>query len=217
VKRKKIRLVLVDDHTLVREGIKRMVEDSPDIQVIGESDGYPACMEVIVKRRPDLVLMDIRLISGSGLDACEEIKRLYPEIKVVLLSAFAEGFMILRAIRHKADAYLLKDVNTENIVNAVHRVMAGEKVWDKVIVEFLVENESRRHDDIYTRHTTLTLQEREIAKLVAEGKTNNEIGETMNLKEKTIRNYLSTIMGKLNVTRRTQVAAAYMEQLHSSK
>lgn len=206
----KIKVLIVDDHELLRRGLVTLLEGADNIEVCGEAEGMASAISEYERAQPDVVLLDVRLKDGNGLDCCRELKKLNSEsVRVLFLSGYPEEQLIMEAVRAGADGYLLKAVRSEQLIDAIERVHAGEPVWDPVVTKYLVRKEQVRSEDQVALIKSLSKQEMRIASYVAEGLTNKEIGVEMNLAEKTVRNYLANAMSKLAVSRRAQLAALY--------
>ena len=205
-----IPLVIVDDSELVRAGLKALLTAEPDFRVVAEAASVAAGVEVCVQQRPTVALLDIRLPDGSGLDACRQILRRCPEVRVLVLTSVIDDRLVEDAIRAGAHGYLLKEIDGRGLVAAIRDVAAGKSILDPAVtarVMALVRsgNEGRRGLDL------LSPQERRVLALIAEGCTNKEIGVRLGLSEKTVKNYLSTVFEKLQVSRRAEAAALYAQ------
>jgi two-component system response regulator DevR len=204
----KLRIVLVDDHEVVRLGLRALLERQPDLVVVGEAETAHEAVRAVESLAPDVVVLDIRLPGRSGVEACAEIKRRRPETKIVMLTSYAEDEVLLDAIAAGAEGYVLKQVGSDDLVQALRRVGRGEKLLDSRLTSqvFAKLREMREHERAEA-FAGLSEQELRVLALVAEGKTNREIGETLYLSEKTVRNYVSDILAKLGHTSRAQAAA----------
>ncbi len=208
----KYRILLVDDHEVVRLGLKALLERHPQFEVVGEAGTAREALEQVSRIRPDVVLMDIRLPGTSGIEACEEITKNYPNTKVVMLTSYAEDEMLFSAIRAGASGYVLKQIGAEDLVRAIESVGRGEATLDPAVTQ-KVFHEVRRavKEEEAAAFSNLSQQERHVLLLVSEGKTNREIAKTLFLGEGTVRNYVSSILSKLGVSNRAE-AAAYAVQ-----
>lgn len=205
-----ITVLIVDDHELLRRGLATLLESAKGIQVCGEADGMASAIREYQKILPDVVILDVRLKDGNGLDCCRELKRLGGDrVRVLFLSGYPEEQLIMEAVRAGADGYLLKAVRSERLIGAIKTVVDGEPVWDPVVTKYLVRKEQVRAEDQIALIKSLSKQEMRIASYVAEGMTNKEIAMEMSLAEKTVRNYLANAMSKLGVSRRAQLATLY--------
>jgi two-component system response regulator DevR len=204
----KLRIVLVDDHEVVRLGLRTLLERQPDLIVVGEAETANEAVQAVESLAPDVVVLDIRLPGRSGVEACAEIKRRRPETKIVVLTSYAEDEVLLDAIAAGAEGYVLKQVGSDDLVQALRRVGRGERLLDPRLTDQvfakLREMRERERAEAFAR---LSGQELRVLALVAEGKTNREIGEALYLSEKTVRNYVSDILSKLGHTSRAQAAA----------
>jgi two-component system response regulator DevR len=204
----KLRIVLVDDHEVVRLGLRALLERQPDLTVVGEAESASEAVRAVESLAPDVVVLDIRLPGRSGVEACAEIKRRRPETKIVMLTSYADDEVLLDAIAAGAEAYVLKQVGSDDLVQALRRVGRGERLLDphltKQVFAKLREMRERERAEAFAG---LSEQEFRVLALVAEGKTNREIGEALYLSEKTVRNYVSDILTKLGHTSRAQAAA----------
>ena len=203
----KIRVALVDDHALVRLGLKTLINDQADMEVIGEAWTATEAVQMVQSLRPAVVLMDIRLPGEGGLEATRRILALLPETKVVILTSFADEELVMSAIRAGAVGYLLKEVGNEEVLRGIRAAAQGESVMDPVTTTRLfarVRASDRKEDEDAFRDLT----EREMAVLyeVQQGKTNAEIAESLNISEKTARNYVSAILEKLQLSNRIELA-----------
>lgn len=208
----KHRILLVDDHEVVRLGLKALLERHPQFEVVGEAGNAREALEQVSRIRPDVVLMDIRLPGTSGIEACEEITKNYPNTKVVMLTSYAEDEMLFSAIRAGASGYVLKQIGAEDLVRAIESVGRGEATLDPTVTQ-RVFHEVRRavKEEEAAAFSNLSQQERHVLLLVSEGKTNREIAKTLFLGEGTVRNYVSSILSKLGVSNRAEAAAYAVE------
>lgn len=189
-----IRLLLVDDHKVVRLGLRALLEAEPDIQVAGEAATATEAIQMIDQLRPDLVLMDIRLPDQNGIAACRQIRQHWPDIQVLMLTSFADEELVLEAISAGAAGYVLKQLDTNELVNAVHAVGRGDAVLDPAVTKkILARVRCAEHEAQSAAFRDLSERELQVLALVAEGKTNAEIADVLILSEKTVRNHVSTI------------------------
>ncbi len=205
-----IRVMIVDDHEVVRQGVRALLEAADDVVVSGEAGGVDESVEVAESTRPDVVIMDVRLEDGSGIEACREIRARRPDTKVIMLTSFADDEALFASIMAGASGYVLKQVRGGDLINSVRAVAQGQSLLDPAVtgpvLERLRKGKHLLKDEKLAR---LSPQEERILTLVAEGKTNREIGEALHLAEKTVKNYVSSILSKLEVARRAE-AAAYL-------
>jgi two-component system, NarL family, response regulator DevR len=207
-------LLVVDDHEVVRQGLVALLGRRPEFQVVAEAGTAAEAVSAARKFRPALVIMDVRLPDGSGIEACREIRAELPETRVVMLTSYPDEDAVLSAIVAGASGYLLKQVRARDLVAALEAVGRGESLLDPAVTGRVLERVRRiATSDQPDELAQLTDQERKILLLVAEGKTNKEIAADVFLSDKTVKNYVSSILAKLNLERRAQ-AAAYMARLH---
>jgi DNA-binding NarL/FixJ family response regulator len=203
-----LRLLLVDDHEVVRQGLQALLDRRPAFQVAAQAGTVAEAIAAAQRYQPDLVLMDVRLPDGSGVEACRAIRAERPETRVVMLTSYPDEEAVLAAILAGASGYLLKEIRGRDLVAALEAVGRGDSLLDPAVTERVLERVRRMaagaaHDEL----AELTGQERKILLLVAEGKTNREIASEVFLSEKTVKNYVSSILSKLDLQRRAQVAA----------
>ncbi|HET9996412.1 MAG TPA: response regulator transcription factor [Nocardioides sp.] len=201
----RIRVFLLDDHEIVRRGIKELLESEPDIVVVGESGLADEAARRIPALRPDVAILDARLPDGSGIDVCREIRSLDPEIKALILTSYDDDEALFAAIMAGAAGYTLKQVRGNDLVETVRRVAAGESTLDPSVTAAVLER-IRNGPPVDDELERLTAQEQRILDLIGEGMTNRQIGERMFLAEKTVKNYVSSMLAKLGLTSRTQAA-----------
>ncbi len=203
----RIRVALVDDHALVRLGLKTLINDQPDMEVVGEAGTAAEALQVVESLHPQVVLMDIRLPGEGGLEATRQIVAHTSDVKVVMLTSFADEELVMSAIRAGAVGYLLKEVGNEEVLRGIRSAAKGESVMDPATTTRLfarVRASDRKADEDAFRDLT----DREMAILleVQEGKTNAEIAQSQHISEKTARNYVSTLLEKLQMTNRIELA-----------
>ncbi len=205
-----IRIGFIDDHTLFRHSLTHVLNAEPDMQVVGDAAGRRDGLAMIGQHKPDILIQDINLGSDDGLEVMHEIKTTVPHLKCLVLTGMVEDSHILRAIRKQADGYLLKDCSIPVIVEAIRKLARGQKMWDPSLIARLAEMDPKPCGNAGGGSVNkLTPIEQKIAHLIAEGHTNREIGKQLHLAEKTIRNRVSLILEKLQVPRRTKIAALY--------
>lgn len=203
-----IRLLVVDDHEVVREGLVALLDRRPGLQVVGQAGSVAEAISQAARLEPDLVVMDVRLPDGSGVEACREIRSQRPETRVVMLTSYPDEEAVLSAIVAGASGYLLKQIRARDLVAALETVAAGGSLLDPAVTERVLERIRRvAASDVPDEIASLTAQERRILALVAEGKTNREIAAEVYLSDKTVKNYVSSILSKLDLERRAQAAA----------
>jgi two-component system response regulator DevR len=203
-----LRIVIVDDHEVVRLGLRTLLENHPNFTVVGEAAAVKEAVQKTLLLRPDVVVMDVRLLGGSGIDACRQIVAQAPEIKVIMLTSYAEDELLFDAIAAGACGYVLKQIGSDDLVRALESVGRGEALLDPTLTQRVFarvrEAARKEHAEAFV---DLTDQEMRILSHVAEGKTNREIAEVLYLGEGTVRNYVSSILRKLNLTNRAEAAA----------
>jgi DNA-binding NarL/FixJ family response regulator len=206
-------LLVVDDHEVVRQGLVALLGRRPGFQVVAEAGTVAEAIEAAQRFRPDLVIMDVRLPDGSGIEACREIRSELPDTRVVILTSYPDEEAVLSAIVAGASGYLLKQIRARDLVAALEAVGRGESLLDPAVTGRVLDRIRRiATSDQPDELAQLTAQERRILLLVAEGKTNKEIAAEVFLSDKTVKNYVSSILAKLNLERRAQVAA-YMAKV----
>jgi DNA-binding NarL/FixJ family response regulator len=204
----RLRILLVDDHEVVRLGLKALIERQPDMEVVAEADTAASAVARALAFKPEVVLMDIRLGSGSGIDACREIMAQLPETKVVMLTSYADDDVLFEAIQAGAAGYVLKQAGGQDVVRALQAVAQGQALLDPALTERVFAQVRRAaRDQQAAAFTMLSEQEQKVLALVAAGQTNREIALTMHLSDGTVRNYVSNILGKLGVSNRAEAAA----------
>ena len=203
-----LRLLVVDDHEVVRQGLVSLLDRREHFQVVAEAGTAAEAVEMARKFEPDLVVMDVRLPDGSGIEACREIRAEFPKTRVVILTSYPDEEAVLSAIIAGASGYLLKQIRSRDLVSALESVGRGESLLDPAVTEKVLDRVRRIATGTYTDEMAqLTQQEQKILLLVAEGKTNKEIASEVFLSDKTVKNYVSSILSKLNLERRAQAAA----------
>ena len=205
-----LRVMLVDDHGIVREGIRAMLQAEDDIVVTAEAGTVREAVDEAARTRPDVVVMDVRLTDGSGIEATREIRAHRSETRVLMLTSFADDEALFASIMAGASGYVLKQVKSGDLLRAIRAVGAGDSLLDPGVTSAVLDRLRRgKHLMKDEKLARLSPQEERILTAVADGKTNKEIGEDLNLAEKTVKNYVSSILSKLEVARRAE-AAAYL-------
>jgi two-component system response regulator DevR len=209
---KQLRIIIVDDHEVVRLGLRTLLDRHPDFTVIDEAGTAREAIEKSLHHQPDVVVMDVRLQGGSGIEACRKIVAEDPDIKVIILTSYAEDEMLFDAISAGAAGYVLKQIGGDELVNSIERVGRGEALLDPSLVQrvFVRVREAARKEEA-AAFAELTDQELRVLGQVAEGKTNREIAKVLFLGEGTVRNYVSSILSKLGLTNRAEAAAYAVE------
>ena len=201
-----IGVFLLDDHEIVRRGVRELLEAEPDIKVVGEAGTAASALARIPALRPDVAVLDVRLPDGDGVSVCRDIRSSMPEVACLMLTSFGDDEALFDAIMAGAAGYVLKQIRGTDLVGAVRTVASGESMLDPEAASRVMRRmreAARRSDPL----AELTAQERRILELIGEGLTNRQIGERMYLAEKTVKNYVSALFAKLGMERRTQVAA----------
>jgi DNA-binding NarL/FixJ family response regulator len=210
---KPIRLLLVDDHEIVRIGLKTLLSRFPRINVVGEAGSVAQAVSEAARLTPDVVLLDIRLPDGSGFDACRQIQKQPTETRVLVLTSFVNDSIILEATAAGADGYLLKEINGDALVRAIETVAAGQSILDPSITRRVLGLIQPNTEAVAGgKLAMLSAQEKRVLALVAEGKTNKEIAAVLGLSDKTVKNYFSNVLDKLQLTRRSQAAVFFIQQ-----
>jgi len=208
----KTRVLLVDDHEVVRLGLMTLINDQPDLQVVGEAGTTAEALRAVERLRPDVVLMDIRMPGEGGIEATQQIVSRFPETKVVMLTSFADDELVVRAIRAGAVGYVLKQVGNAELLRAIAAAARGEALLDPSTTARLLsrvrETERKADEDAFR---ALSDREMDVLAELTRGKSNAEIGQILNLSEKTVRNYVSTILEKLHLTNRVELATYAVE------
>ncbi len=202
----KTRVLLCDDHEVVREGLRVLVARQEGMSVVGEAGTVAEAIEAAARSKPDVVIMDVRLPDGSGVEACRAIREARPETKVIMLTSYADDDALFASIIAGASGYLLKQTRGQAVVDAITAVAAGRSLLDPDVTGKVLERVRQSRDDDPVL-AALTQQERKVLSGLAEGHTNREIGETLFLSEKTVKNYVSRILDKLGLSRRAEAAA----------
>src|ERR1700730_4239411 len=204
-----LRVVLVDDHEVVRNGIKALLQETPDVAVVGEAGTVKDAIERAEWARPDVVIMDVRLPDGSGIEATREIRARLPTTQVLMLTTFSDDEALFASIMAGAAGYVLKQIRGADLVRAVQTVGRGESLLDPAVTKGLLDRIRRgKHLLKDERLARLSAQEERILEMIAQGKTNREIGDKLRLAEKTVKNYVTSILSKLEVARRASLCVA---------
>ena len=205
-----LRIMLVDDHEIVRNGIRAMLDAQDDIVVTTEAGSVHEAIDEAARTRPDVIVMDVRLSDGSGIEATREIRANRPETKVLMLTSFADDEALFASIMAGASGYVLKQVKSGDLLRAIRAVGAGDSLLDPSVTNAVLDRLRKgKHLMKDEKLARLSPQEERILQLIAEGWTNRQIGEELRLAEKTVKNYVSSILSKLEVARRAE-AAAYL-------
>jgi two-component system response regulator DevR len=208
----KINVLLVDDHEIVRLGLMTLINDQEDMQVVAEAGTTEEALELVEQNLPEVILMDVRLPGEGGIDAARKISARFPGVKVIMLTSYVDDELVFNAIRAGAVGYVLKQVGNDELLRAIRAAARGQALLDPSTTARLIsqvrEAERMAGQDAFE---DLTHRELEVVAQVARGKTNAEIGESLHLSEKTVRNYVSTILGKLNLGNRIELATYAVE------
>lgn len=206
---------MVDDHEVVRTGLKSLIDSQDDMSVVGEAGTVAEGVRRVGFDEPDVVVLDVRLPDGSGVEACREIRERFPEVKVLMLTSFADEEALMAAILAGASGYVLKRIKTDDLIRDIRRVGAGESLLDPEMTDRLFQRlrTGSSEDPLLGK---LTKQERTIVDHIAAGMTNKQIAEEMFLAEKTVKNYVSNVLAKMGMSRRSE-AAAYVARTQAEK
>jgi two-component system, NarL family, response regulator DevR len=199
-----IRVFLLDDHEVVRRGVRELLDAEDDLEVVGEAGTAEEALGRIPATRPDVAVLDVRLPDGDGIEVCRDVRSSHPEIACVMLTSFADDEAVYAAIMAGASGYLLKQVRGTDLVDGIRRVGQGGSLLDPAVTTRVLERIRHRPED---ELAGLTDQERKILALIADGLTNRQIGERLYLAEKTVKNYVSNLLSKMGMSRRTEAAA----------
>lgn len=203
----KIRLLIVDDHAVVRLGLRTLLADEPDLDVVGEAGSAEEAIIQVKNYQPDIAILDIQLPGRSGLDACREIRLKYPATRVVILTSHAGENFVEQALLAGASGYVLKQVDNEELIRAIHAAYRGEMALDTTTTSKMISRMQGMGKQIEENaFKDLSLREKEVLALVSEGQSNKEIGSKLNLTEITVRNYVSNILSKLQLRNRIELA-----------
>jgi DNA-binding NarL/FixJ family response regulator len=207
-----VSILIVDDHEVVRMGLRTLLERRPGFAVVGEAGTVQDAVRIARQAQPDVVIMDIRLPDGNGVEACREIREERPETKVIMLTSYADDEALFGSIMAGASGYLLKQTRGQSLAEAIEKVAKGESLLDPAITDRVLERMRRLASGEGDELSTLSPQERKILTAIAEGKTNKEIAQEVFLSDKTVKNYVSSILSKLNLRRRSEAAAFIAER-----
>lgn len=210
-----LRVLLVDDHEVVRAGLKSLIDSQEDMKVVGEAGTAEDAVRRVGFDEPDVVVLDVRLPDGSGVEACRDIRERFPDVKTLMLTSFADEEALMAAILAGASGFVLKRIKTEELVGDIRKVGAGESLLDPEMTEplFTRLRTGSTEDPLLGR---LTKQERTIVEHIADGLTNKQIADEMFLAEKTVKNYVSNVLAKMGMSRRSE-AAAYVARAKAEK
>ncbi len=200
----RLRVFLLDDHQVVREGLRSLLEADGDMEVVGEAGTAEEALERIPLTRPRVAVLDVRLPDGSGVEVCRDVRSQHPEVACLMLTSFSDDEALFDAIMAGASGYVLKEVGGSDLVSDVRKVASGHSLLDPVLTARVMDRVRSRRTDRRQEH--LTAQEERILGHIAEGLTNRQIAELMYLSEKTVKNYVSNLLAKLGMSRRTEAA-----------
>jgi two-component system response regulator DevR len=200
-----IQVFLLDDHEIVRRGVRELLEAEPGIEVVGEASTAAEALSRIPAVRPDVAVLDVRLPDGSGVEVCREVRSQIPTLACLMLTSFSDDDALFEAIMAGASGYVLKQIRGNDLVTAIRRVSRGESLLDPTVTAKVLHR-LRNPSEEDERLAKLTPQERRILDLIAEGATNRQIGAELHLAEKTVKNYVSNMLMKLGMSRRTEAA-----------
>lgn len=205
-----IKIMLVDDHEVVRLGLRSLMSIYTNFEIVGEATNANQAIAMALQKKPDIILMDIRMPGKSGIDACREIKNLISSTNIIMLTSYDDEDEVYDSILAGASGYVLKEIDSQHLIQTIEAVSDGKSALDPSITEKVLKN-IRKNAGENEKLSQLNSQEKQILSLIAKGKTNREIATTMILSEKTIRNYVSLILEKLNLHNRTEAAAYVLE------
>ncbi|KQQ01512.1 MULTISPECIES: response regulator [unclassified Rathayibacter] len=204
------RVFLLDDHEIVRRGLAELLGSEPDLEIVGQSGAAASGLREILALRPDVAVLDVRLPDGSGIDVCRDVRSRDPSIRCLILTAYDDDKALYAAVIAGASGYVLKDIRGKGLLDAVRAAAAGDVLLDPAVVA-AVTSRLRGEHTVDPRLAGLSERERQILALIADGLTNRQIGVELSLAEKTIKNYVSSILAKLGLERRTQAAVLQTE------
>lgn len=203
-----IRVMLVDDHEVVRKGLAALIESEPDLEVVGEAGDGPEAVRLARIFQPNVVVLDVRMPGGGGVEACRDLRDHLPDLQVIMLTSYSDDEALFNSIMAGAAGFVLKQIRGQDLVKAIRTVAAGQSLLDPGVTARVLER--LRHakiDDRDPKLSRLSAQEERILDMVAQGRTNREIAEAIHLSDKTVKNYVSSILGKLEVQRRSEAAS----------
>lgn len=199
-----IRIFLLDDHEIVLRGLADLLEDQPDLRVVGQATSAASALAAVEACRPDVAVLDVRLGDGNGIEICRDIRSAHPDIACLMLTSFADDHATIDAAMAGAAGYVLKQIGSNEIVTAIRKVATGAQLLDAALVRFALRRLRASEEG---RVNELSEQEHRIFELIGDGYSNRQIAEEMHLAEKTVKNYISNLFVKLGIDRRTQAAA----------
>ncbi|MBK5228017.1 MAG: response regulator transcription factor [Actinobacteria bacterium] len=212
-----LEVLLVDDHEIVRQGLRALLEAEGDIVVVAEADSGTSAVSLASAHRPDVVVMDVRMPGGSGVEACRAIRDERPEAQVIMLTSFSDDEALFNSIMAGAAGFVLKQIRGRDLVDAIRTVAAGKSLLDPDVTKRVLERLRKpKLDERDPKLARLSPQEERILDMIGEGLTNREIAERIHLSDKTVKNYVSTILQKLDVARRAE-AASYVARVRAQE
>jgi len=212
-----LKVMLVDDHEVVRQGLRALLEAEEDIEVVAEADSGPSAVSLASAHQPDVVVMDVRMPGGSGVEACRAIRDERPDAQVIMLTSFSDDEALFNSIMAGAAGFVLKQIRGRDLIDAIRTVGGGKSLLDPDVTKRVLERlRKAKFDERDPKLARLSPQEERILDMVGEGLTNREIAERIHLSDKTVKNYVSTILQKLEVARRAE-AASYVARIKASQ
>jgi DNA-binding NarL/FixJ family response regulator len=212
---KTLKVMLVDDHEIVRQGLRSLLEAEDDIEVVAEADNGPSAVSLASAHQPDVVVMDVRMPGGSGVEACRAIRNERPDAQVIMLTSFSDDDALFNSIMAGAAGFVLKQIRGRDLLDAIRTVGSGKSLLDPDVTQRVLERlRKAKFDDKDPKLARLSPQEERILVLIGEGLTNREIAARIHLSDKTVKNYVSTILQKLDVARRAE-AASYIARVRA--
>lgn len=202
-----IQVVLVDDHPVVRQGVRSLLAHHPDIQVVGEADSAAALLSLLAQQQPDVILLDVRLPGKNGIDLAHQLKRDWPAVKIIVLTTYEDDEYLFGALRAGAEGYLLKSASPEMLASAIRQVAAGERLLSPSLVGRLMQEFSSLAKARAQAESGLSDQELEVLRLIAAGATNREIADRLYWSEVTVKRKVQDILAKMGVANRSQAVA----------
>lgn len=212
---KVLRIMLVDDHEIVRQGLRSLLEAEDDIEVVAEADSGPSAVSLASAHQPDVIVMDVRMPEGSGVEACRAIRDERPDAQVIMLTSFSDDEALFNSIMAGAAGFVLKQIRGHNLVDAIRAVGSGQSLLDPEVTKRVLERlRKSKFEDKDPKLSRLSPQEERILDMIGQGLTNREIAERIHLSDKTVKNYVSAILQKLEVARRAE-AASYVARVRA--
>ena len=212
-----LKVMLVDDHEVVRQGLRALLEAEDDIEVVAEADSGPSAVSLASAHQPDVVVMDVRMPGGSGVEACRAIRDERPDAQVIMLTSFSDDEALFNSIMAGAAGFVLKQIRGRDLTDAIRTVGGGKSLLDPDVTQRVLERlRKAKFDEKDAKLARLSPQEERILDMIGEGLTNREIAERIHLSDKTVKNYVSTILQKLEVARRAE-AASYITRIKTAQ